>query len=197
MSALLQQIKMSKNTFTAKKGFTLIEIIVALGIFALVMMITLGAILAIVGANKRAQAYHSVLNNLNLSIETMVRDLRTGYRYECNGSGDCPTNPGSSVTFVSNQYAQFVEDEDTEYHVEYGYDSAVKRIYKKVEGGEKQYLTSEQVEISQLEFYVNGTDSSDETQPQILILIRGSALIGGQRAQFNIQTFVSQRKLDI
>ena len=179
-----------------KKGFTLIEIIVALGIFGLVMMITLGAILAIVGANKKAQAYHAILNNLNLSIETMVRDLRTGYDYECGSGGDCPTLGGTSVTFVSNQYAQFVDDEGIEYQVEYGYDANEKRIYKKV-GSDKQFLTSDQVEITQLQFFVNGTNRTDDIQPQILILIKGNAKIGGQRADFNIQTFVSQRRLDI
>lgn len=70
----------------AKNGesaFTLIEVMVSVSLFLIVMMISLGAVLAIVDGNKKTQAINSVSNNLNSAIESMVRDIKTGYAYTC------------------------------------------------------------------------------------------------------------------
>lgn len=64
-------------------GFTLIEVMVSVTLFLIVMMIALGAVLAIVDGNKKTQAINSVSNNLNSAIESMVRDIKTGYAYTC------------------------------------------------------------------------------------------------------------------
>ncbi|MBX9765465.1 type II secretion system GspH family protein, partial [Patescibacteria group bacterium] len=47
-----------------RRGFTLVELMVAVSIFAIVMMIGVGALLSLVQTNRRAQAINSVMNNL-------------------------------------------------------------------------------------------------------------------------------------
>lgn len=71
-------------TTIKRKGFTLIEALVSLGIFSIVIVSASGVILSIINSNKKNQAISSVVNNLNYSIESMVRDIKTGYRYQCN-----------------------------------------------------------------------------------------------------------------
>lgn len=66
------------------KGFTLIEALVSLGIFSIVVVAASGVILSIISSNKKNQAISSVVNNLNYSIESMVRDIKTGYNYHCD-----------------------------------------------------------------------------------------------------------------
>lgn len=78
------KLKINNNRYTSKKGFTLIEALVSLGIFSIVVVAATGVILSIISSNKKNQAISSVVNNLNYSIDSMVRDIKTGYKYQCN-----------------------------------------------------------------------------------------------------------------
>lgn len=73
----------SIHTNMQKKGFTLIEALVSLALFSMVVVSASGVILSVISSNKKNQAVSSVVNNLNYSIESMVRDIKTGYRYHC------------------------------------------------------------------------------------------------------------------
>src|SRR3989344_9617277 len=66
-----------------EKGFTLVETLVALGLFAMVMVVAVGIILSVISSNRQNQAVNVVVNNLNYSIESMVRDIKTGFAYRC------------------------------------------------------------------------------------------------------------------
>lgn len=187
----------TRNKKNKKLGFTLIEIMVAVSIFALVMMVAIGAVLSIVAANKKAQALNSVITNLNFALEGMMRDLRTGYEYDCNlGTEtleDCtgnPVIPGEAIRFTSSQS----QGEKVIYSI------IGSAIQKKI-GGEVAYpLTAPEVTIEKLNFYVTGTNNAaalDYYQPKILVVIRGRYIGQGQDSKFDLQTLVSQRKLDV
>ncbi len=80
-----------------KKGFTLIEIIVATSIFTVVMLITIGALLSLNDSSRKAQALRTVIDNLNFAVEDMNRKVRTGDNYHCyNNPQDVPTDVGSA-----------------------------------------------------------------------------------------------------
>jgi prepilin-type N-terminal cleavage/methylation domain-containing protein len=66
------------------KGFTLIEMLVAVGLFAVVMLISTAVIFSIINGNRKSQTINTVVNNLNFSLESMIRDMKTGYWYQCN-----------------------------------------------------------------------------------------------------------------
>lgn len=66
------------------KGFTLIETLVSLALFSVVLVIAGGTVVSVIDINKRNQAISSVVNNLNYSIDSMVRDVKTGYLYKCD-----------------------------------------------------------------------------------------------------------------
>lgn len=196
-----KNIKQKKENY--REGFTLVEIMVAVSIFSIVMMVAIGAVLAIVGANKKAQSLNSVINNLNFAFEGMVRDLRTGYNYECNGNnpGDCITDPGgNSISFFSSQARG---------NVTYSLDSETHTINRTFKGITSS-LTAPEVYIESLTFYVADTEPADALnfrQPKILIILKGYAgsavkeLDGTVAVQnssrFSLQTLVSQRRLDI
>src|SRR5262249_17340095 len=94
-----------------ERGFTLIEIMVAVSIFAVVMLVGVGALLTMVEVNKRAQGINSVMNNLNAAVEQMSRSIRVGSNYYCgdtaevppltviNTTRDCATNGGLLFAF--------------------------------------------------------------------------------------------------
>src|SRR3989338_1985894 len=68
------------------RGFTLVEMIVSVALFATVMLVSVGALLSLMGANRKAQALQSVMNNLNVALDGMVRSIRMGSNYHC-GAG--------------------------------------------------------------------------------------------------------------
>lgn len=69
-----------------RRGFTLVEMIVSLGIFSVVAVVALGALVSIVSANKKAQSLQATITNLNFALETMSREMRVGFNYHCYGS---------------------------------------------------------------------------------------------------------------
>ncbi len=86
-----------------KKGFTLIEALVALALFSLVLVTSVGIILSILNSNRQSQAVSVVVNNLNYSIDSMVRDIKTGYDYSCNYEDSNDINNYSIENYSSNR----------------------------------------------------------------------------------------------
>jgi prepilin-type N-terminal cleavage/methylation domain-containing protein len=78
------------------KGFTLVEMIVSLAIFAVVAVIAIGALLKVIDANKKAQSIQSSVTNLNFALESMSRDLRTGTSIQCTNSFNSPASFSST-----------------------------------------------------------------------------------------------------
>jgi prepilin-type N-terminal cleavage/methylation domain-containing protein len=66
-----------------KSGFTIVEVIATMAIFALFLVSSLGATLAIVGVNNKTQTLKLAINNLNFNVEKMSRDIRSGRSYFC------------------------------------------------------------------------------------------------------------------
>jgi prepilin-type N-terminal cleavage/methylation domain-containing protein len=66
-----------------KKGFTLLETLVALTIFAFVVTICVGSVVQILAVNRQAQSTKISINNLNMALENMTIDLRFGSNYWC------------------------------------------------------------------------------------------------------------------
>ena len=66
-----------------KRGFTLIEIIVALMIFTIVAVVALAALVKIVDANKKAQTTQDAVLGLSFALEAMSREIRTATNIHC------------------------------------------------------------------------------------------------------------------
>jgi prepilin-type N-terminal cleavage/methylation domain-containing protein len=69
-------------------GFTLIEIIVSLGVFSVVITIAVGALLMLVAANDQLQSEQAVMTNLSFALDSMTREIRTGTNYYCDSADD-------------------------------------------------------------------------------------------------------------
>lgn len=84
-----------------KKGFTLIEIIVALMIFSIVVVVALAALVKILDANKKAQTIQDAVVSMSFTMESMTRELRTGSAYYCKkwlGDSDLNLPPSNSLS---------------------------------------------------------------------------------------------------
>lgn len=192
-----------------EKGFTLIELMVASTLFIIVMVVSVGSIISIVDANRKAQALNSVINNLNFAIESMVRDIRTGtgYSIENNGTSISFTNQsGKQITYsyvaAADSEKSKVSGGGEEAAAGIGGDAATTAlqlggtIQKNVDGTGATDFTAPEVNITKLLFQGTGLSASDG-QPRVLVLIEGYAGTKVKtKSDFSIQTLVSQRFLD-
>jgi prepilin-type N-terminal cleavage/methylation domain-containing protein len=202
----------SKNKSSA--GFTLVELIIALALFVIVVTISLGSVLSIVDAGRKAQSIKEIMTNLNFAIDDMSREIKFGTSYYCGTdssippalpalppTSSCAVTPLTSITFTTSEGIR----------TNYRFCSAVNTPVGCVRGGviEKSVvtsgawgpyigITSREIVIQGLSFYVLGTTPSDSYQPRVLMVIKGTAVQqGASQSTFTIQTTVSQRALDI
>ena len=89
-----------RKTHSRRRGFTLVEMIVSLMIFAVVAVVALGAVIKIISTNKKAQTLQSAITNVSFALDAMSRDVRVGSSYYCaNNAG---TSPGTLVSSGGN-----------------------------------------------------------------------------------------------
>jgi type II secretory pathway pseudopilin PulG len=190
------KIKTGRSTFcvprSTKVGFTLVELIVAVGIFALLMVLSVGALLAIVAANKNAQGIKSAVDNLNFSLETMARSIRTGSNYDCNPStslpDDCDIDHPSGALSFTDQKGLIIT-----YRWDISGGVGHRKIIRDYNGSIND-MTAPEVDIDRLNFYVNGAAAGDSVQPNVLILVGGKVNYKGSRStRFDVETFAVQR----
>jgi len=92
-----------------KKGFTLVEMLVAIAVFMIVMTAAVGSLISIIDANRKAQSIKNVVNNINFAIESISKDMRVGTKFFCyDGSsytldGNCPLDGGTGVKYTSGR----------------------------------------------------------------------------------------------
>jgi prepilin-type N-terminal cleavage/methylation domain-containing protein len=172
------------------KGFTLVELMVSVSIFAIVLLICSGSILSVLDANRKSQSLRSVMDNLNSTLEGMTRNIRFGYAYHC-GTGGSTASPQDCISGDSTFYmngAQII------------YRLNGSSIERSTNGGINYYkITSPDLVIQNLKFYVLGsTIYPDLNQPRVIISITG--YVGVKQttgSTFTLETTISQRKLDI
>jgi len=177
-------------TRTRPRGFTLIEMIVSIGLFSLVMLVVTAAYLAIIALDKEARTTNEVVANLSFAVESMARNIRTGTQYSCAGAGNGSCSQfsfldadGQSVTYLlknDGTIAQCIPGPCTP-----ASPGAIS-------------LTDPRITIQSLSFLVRGVGVGDAIEPQVVLNIRGT-LIGnkGHTVDFAVQTGATQRFLEL
>lgn len=172
-----------------KRGFTLIELMVALSIFIIVMTISMGSILGVFDANRKSRSLKTVLNNLDLAVESMAKEMRFGKNYHCgSGTVTVPQNcsgGGTLMSFLSSDNVQIT------------YSLNNQAIEKQVGSGIYIAVTAPEIVIDGLTFYTLGAGTSNTLQPKVIMIIKSHAGTGKGRTDLTLETLISQRALDI
>lgn len=187
------------------RGFTLVELLVSVAIFATVMVLSLGALLAMAESNRRVETMKSVINTLNFALDSMSRSIRTGYGYECNQSpipfsgattpADCASSPSTRFAFMDSDNVSVAYCLGTVSPL--ACNTSGTAILRSKSGGTLAPITSREVVIQTLAFYVIGAPTGDSMQPKVTMLISGYVDVSAtQRSTFNLQTSVTQRIYD-
>ncbi|KKS44829.1 hypothetical protein A2567_02305 [Candidatus Azambacteria bacterium RIFOXYD1_FULL_42_11] len=156
-------------------GVTLLELLVALGIFGLVIVIIFGAFSTSILIERRIIALRNAGDNIRFAIESINREIRTGNNFSGGDSSFSFTNAiGESVIYRINNNA----------------------IERSSNGGASYApITGSEITINYMHFYVSGEPLNDGLEPRVTITIGISSQVGNQTANYKIQTTVSQRFL--
>lgn len=188
-----------------QKGFTLLEMLVSITLFSFVVTIALGALFTILKANEKTKVIKTVVNNLNMALEGMSREIRVGYDYDVN----CSSGAGGCTKF------EFKTRDGCDAFYEFSNDTVYKKIKKKEDGdpmgvcsggdidkvsivGEDVIIDTDMSDGGESKFYTAGVGSGDNIQPRLLIVLSGYVRNYNLEndEKFDIQTTVSQRKIE-
>lgn len=167
------------------RGYTLVELMVAVGLFAIVMALSSGAYLMMIGVNREAQGIATGINDLSFALETMTRTIRTGGEY-------CSAGPCFESTFSFRDIHGSV--------VTYSLDSST--ITQTV-AGVPSALTDSSVTVTSLRFISSGTSSYSATQDikqaSVIIVVSGTVASSANKTlqAFTVETLATMRAIDL
>jgi len=206
--------KTKKNILISKstKGFTLVEMLVAIAIFMSVMVSAVGALISIIHANSKAQSIKTVIDNVTFAVDSISRNVRQGTNYSCltdlNGSTQTPndkdilmcsgigiiyTNPDSTFT----QY-RFVNAASIASDIINSSATTTGNIQRRNCDSNGctlwQSVTAptSNINITSMAFTIYGAGLTQ--QPRVLITTDGFIMSGGATTtEFYLQTTASER----
>lgn len=200
------------------KGFTLVEMVVSLAIFAIVATVALGALVRIVDANKKAQTLQSAITNLNFTLDSISRELRVGSTYKCIASGSilytggdfqsvaCPLGTNKAIMFHSSAHSgtEPLNSCNLVYAYKFDAQGTTPETYKVSKATQKN--CSDQIDDSSftpiipsnviISSYRLGVMQSDLSHLYPLAVVRISGYVGvreKERTYFDVQTADSSR----
>ena len=178
------------------KGVTLIEMLVAVTIFAIVVGAISSIFISAIRTQRRVLATQELLDQTSYVLEYMGRALRMAKK---DSNGSCITVGTNYLTNPPvNDAIQFIAttntgDECTAFHL------VGNKIVKTIMStGESFDLTSANLQVNSLKFNLSGESESDTLQPRVTIFLEIEGReAAGSRPKIQTQTSISQRPLDV
>ncbi len=172
-----------------KKGFTLIELIVSLGIFSIVMTLVASTYFSLISASGNVRTSTSAIDNVSSALNSMVNDIRSG---ECK-LGQCGS--GNSFTFTDSGGLIVT-------YSSCSISTSKPQICKSVNNGVPYALTHSPVYINTIDFksqtYSSGV-SPKASQTLTTIRVGGEYMLPRHKksSSFHLETVVTPRKIYI
>jgi prepilin-type N-terminal cleavage/methylation domain-containing protein len=169
-----------------RNGYTLVELMVSIGIFAIIMVLVAGVYVMIINASREAQGVSTAVDSVSFSLQYMTQEIRTGTAYGCPTAGiDCPYPAGGSTFSVTDQNGANAT-----------FSLVGSTIYQ---GGAP--ITDPSIHVSSLRFYSTGTQTArqgDYIPPHVTIVVSGIVTTGkGAPVPFTIETGSTMRGIDL
>lgn len=188
------------------RGFSLVEMIVSLGIFTIVLFIATSAFLTVVNADRKSRSTRIAMDNLNLALEDMSRRIKTGSSYNCGDTPDatldCASPGEDSFKFIDQDndpiiYKWAQGSQQIPAGCGSNYVDGQGCILRTIPHSTSFMLaTSPEIDLTKLKFIVSGSTFGDVFQPVAVVMIDGSLGVDPKKTTFKIQTTITQRKYD-
>ncbi len=178
-------------------GFTLVELLVALGIFLIVITIAMTSLLKLSSSNHIAQISRKALDNMDFVFDDITREARLGKNYHCGVDGDEKDGASKDCHDGATSFAFTRIDDGQIIRYKKETKNGFEVITKKIGSAAAQSLTAEGVNIPLLKFYVFGSGVADGYSARVLVTLQAE-LKQGERyvSRINLQTNIAQREQD-
>ena len=208
-----------RHVHNRQAGFSLIEVLVSLSIFTVVVTIAVSTLYTLIDANARTRNSQSIATNLSFTLDSLTREIRTGSDYYCvannndpmpvaannESTRNCP-NGGAALSFNEGGQSLTGNTPNDSRRIAYRlYEGKLQRRLGNGDGvpgdntlSDWSDLTSDDITIERLRFYVQGATRGDDEAPIVTIFLAGT--VGDEEStesRFSIQTTIPQRLLDI
>jgi prepilin-type N-terminal cleavage/methylation domain-containing protein len=199
-------------TITMKKGFTLVEMLVTVSLFAIIITIAVGGFLNAERTERQVSSLISAQSNVSIVLEQMSRDIRTGY-YFCHApppgdysdtsvcddinnssSSFCTVDPDSSILTCPSLNFYAANGNEIKYSLDNG--ALTENINSSTQ---PQSITGNAVFVRYLKFQLFGQTEGDHWPPRITISLGVAASSTDPAVMndvFNLETTVSARSID-
>lgn len=177
------------------KAFTLVELLVAMGIFVIVISIAATSFIQALRTQQSIVALMEANDNISLVLEQMAREIRTGYRF-CTASAPIlnldPIYTEHCNDLTANELA-FVNalEREVSYRLE---DEAIWERTGVLGIPKDGKITADNVKINYFNIVLTGNDADDNLQSRITISLSISPTGRDIKdVKTNIQTTISPR----
>lgn len=198
------------------RGFSLLELIVAMGVFSIAAVVVVGSFISLLDAQRRAVANQTAMDNIRFAMDAMAKEIRTGSNYAntCSFADYIPATgvkpfPCPAIKFIN------AKKEEVFYRWRNIDGSVIEKAIDPVlsfscidnfddpihsacpDTGKFLAITDEKVRIDDLKFYIIGNAPGDGLQPYVVINIEATVNPNNPKARTEIalQTAVSQFRL--
>lgn len=173
--------RLGRKKSKIKNGFTMVELMVAMGLFVILMGIATAGFVRSLRTQKDLVELMAVNDNAGLALEQMSREFRTGYNFSKVSETEIQfVNANNLIVFYRLNGGAIERGEE---------DALLNKTYKKI--------TTDNVKINDFKIGLIGNLAGDGYPPRITIGISVSGTGRDTKDVFtNIQTTVSSRTLD-
>ena len=175
-------------------GFTLLEMIVSTGIFAVLVIASMGIMISVSKAQLRSANLQAIQDNIRFSAELITKELRTGQNYQLTAL--CNLTSGKEISFDSTSGPRT-------YYLHP--DPNIKALMRVKENptptcDNAVQFTSEDIEVENFFVQLRGQNvGPDDGQPMATIVLKITATDPNTETKttMNLQTTVVQRIRDL
>lgn len=173
-------------------GFTLLEMIVSIGIFSVLILASINIMLSVSKAQIKSADLQAIQDNIRFSLELITKEMRTGRNY--NLSSFCATT-GSEISFDTATGEKRIY-----------YRDPVKKAIMRIRGSPSPtcnnaiQFTAEEVFIDAFTLSLRGQAvGPSDGQPIITMSLKISSVDPkfGSQTNMNLQTTIVQRTRDL
>ena len=175
------------------RGFTLVEMLVAMTIFSIIVSISIGLFVSAIHLHKYDLKYQNLLNQTSYAMEYMSRSLRMALKSD---GTICTDFSGKNYNWDNSDphWIEFVNSSDNKCWKFYL--SSNGKQLKINKGGISYNLTSDNLQINSFNISVAGDASGQQPKVTFYLDIQAKKELLPWTPKIKIQTTISQRNLN-